>query len=135
MHIRSVSYSRQGWLKLAVCSVFLSYCTGSYAANLGFLMNTPISYMKERDLQQLNRAAQKALNSKQDGEALDWNNDGTGNSVHVEGTVTPLDTRKIGDRNCRTITIVARAKGQTQTWTPTACKDGGADGKWHLLKQ
>jgi surface antigen len=135
MHIRSFSCRRPGWLQLAVCSVFLSYAGVSYAANLGFLMNTPISYMKERDLQQLNRAAQKALNSKQDGEALDWNNDGTGNSVHVEGTVTPLNTRKEGDRSCRTIAIVAKAKGQTQTWSPTACKDGGADSKWQLLKQ
>lgn len=134
MRVRSFSYRRSGCLKLAVCSVFLSYAGGSYAANLGFLMNTPISYMKERDLQQLNRAAQKALNSKQDGEALDWNNDGTGNPVHVEVTVTPLDTRKEGDRSCRTIAIVAKAKGQTQTWAPTACKDGGPDSKWQLLK-
>jgi surface antigen len=135
MHIRSFSYGRPGWLQLAVCSVFLSYAAGSCAANLGFLMNTPISYMKERDLQQLNRAAQTALNSKQDGEALDWNNDGTGNPVHVEGTVTPLNTRKEGDRNCRTIAIVAKAKGQTQTWTPTACKEGSSNSKWQLLKQ
>ena len=94
-------------------------------------MNTPISYMKERDLQQLNRAARTALA----GEALDWNNDGTGNLVHVTGTITPLDTKKDGDRSCRTLAIVAKAKGQTQTWSPTACKDGGPDSKWQLLKQ
>ena len=131
MHIRSCSYGRRGWLQLAACTVFLSYAAGSYAANLGFLMNTPISYMKERDLQQLNRAARTALA----GEALDWNNDGTGNLVHVTGTITPLDTKKDGDRSCRTLAIVAKAKGQTQTWSPTACKDGGPDSKWQLLKQ
>jgi len=134
MHIRSSSYGRLQ-LQLVVCGVFLSYAAGSYAANLGFLMNTPISYMKQRDLQQLNRAARTALDSKQDGEALDWNNDGTGNSVHVEGTITPLNTRKDGDRSCRTLAIVARAKGQTQTWAPTACKDNAPDSKWQLLKQ
>jgi len=63
MHIRSCSYGRRGWLQLAACTVFLSYAAGSYAANLGFLMNTPISYMKERDVQQLNRAARTALDS------------------------------------------------------------------------
>ena len=135
MHIRSFSYGRLGRLQLAVCSVFLSYAAGSYAANLGFLMDTPISYMKQRDLQQLNHAARTALDSKQDGEALDWNNDGTGNPVHVEGTITPLNTQKEGDRSCRTLAIVAKAKGQTQSWAPTACKDGAPDSKWQLLKQ
>ena len=61
MHIRSFSYGRLGRLQLAVCSVFLSYAAGSYATNLGFLMDTPISYMKQRDLQQLNHAARTAL--------------------------------------------------------------------------
>ncbi|CAN7538362.1 hypothetical protein LJR034_003672 [Caballeronia sp. LjRoot34] len=135
MHIRSSSYGRIGWRQLAVCSVFLGYAAGSYAANLGFLMDSPISYMKQRDLQQLNRAARTALDSKQDGEALDWNNNGTGNPVHVEGTITPLNTRKDGDRSCRTVAIVAKAKGQTQSWAPTACKDAGPDSKWQLLKQ
>src|SRR5471030_1572836 len=135
MHIRSSSSGRPGWVRLVLCSVFLSNAAAAYATNLGFLMDTPISYMKQRDLQQLNRAARTALDTKQDGEALDWNNDGTGNSVHVEGTITPLNTRKEGDRSCRTLAIVAKAKGQTQTWAPTACKDSTPDSKWQLLKQ
>ncbi len=32
------------------------------------------------------------------------------------------------------MTLVAIAKGQTQTWTPTACKPSGG-GKWQLKKQ
>jgi surface antigen len=135
MHIRSSSYGRLGWVRLVLCSVFLSNAVAAYAANLGFLTDTPISYMKQRDLQQLNRAARTALDSKQDGEALDLNNVSTGNPVHVEGTITPLNTQKDGDRSCRTLAIVAKAKGQTQTWAPTACKDGGPDSKWQLLKQ
>jgi hypothetical protein len=43
MHIRSCSYGRRGWFQLAICSVFLSYAGGCYAANFGLLMNTPIS--------------------------------------------------------------------------------------------
>jgi surface antigen len=107
--------------------------TGAFAANLGFLNNTPITYMKQRDLQMLNNAAQTALNTKGDGESLEWNNKGAGNPVPVNGTVTPHETFDSGGLKCRKITLVANAKGQTQTWTPTACKH--EDGKWQLKKQ
>jgi surface antigen len=103
------------------------------AANLGFLNDTPISYMKQRDLQALNSAASKALDTQKDGESVDWNNQGTGNPVPIRGTITPQDSVKQGDRTCRKVTLVAIAKGQTQTWTPTACKE--SSGKWKLLKQ
>jgi surface antigen len=103
------------------------------AANLGFLNDTPISYMKQRDIQALNSAANTALDTKKDGESLDWNNQGAGNPVPIRGTITPQDTFKQGERTCRRVTLVAIAKGQTQTWTPTACKE--SSGKWKLLKQ
>ncbi|TCK43030.1 outer membrane surface antigen [Paraburkholderia sp. BL8N3] len=103
------------------------------AANLGFLNDTPLTYMKQRDLQALNSAARTALETKEDGQSLEWSNQGAGNPVPIKGTVTPLDTVKDGDRTCRKITLVAIAKGQTQTWTPTACKTG--NGKWQLQKQ
>ena len=105
----------------------------AHAANLGFLNNTPITYMKQPDLQALNNAAHSALDTEQDGESLDWNNEGAGNSVAINGTITPSNTKKDGDRTCRKLTMVARAKGQTQTWAPTVCKTDG--GKWALLKQ
>ena len=105
----------------------------AHAANLGFLNNTPITYMKQRDLQALNQAAHTALDTKQDGESLDWNNEGAGNPVAINGTITPSDTKKDGDRTCRKLTMVAYAKGQTQSWAPTVCKADGA--KWALLKQ
>lgn len=103
------------------------------AANLGFLNNTPITYMKQRDLQALNDAAQIALNTKQDGESLDWDNKGAGNTVPINGTVTPENSFEENGVKCRKITLVANAKGQTQTWTPVACK--ASDGKWKLKKQ
>ncbi|MDR5743393.1 RT0821/Lpp0805 family surface protein [Caballeronia sp. LZ029] len=107
--------------------------TAASAANLGFLNNTPITYMKQRDLQALNNAAQIALNTKQDGESLDWDNKGAGNTVPINGTVTPQETFDSGGLKCRKVMLVAHAKGQTQTWTPVACK--GSDGKWKLKKQ
>jgi surface antigen len=120
-----------------ICSVsgaaLLAVSVGASAANLGFLNDTPISYMKQRDMQALNGAARKALETKQDGESLDWNNEGAGNPVKIHGTVTPQTTEKTGDKTCRKIQLTAIAKGQTQTWTPTACKSG--EGKWQLQKQ
>jgi surface antigen len=116
---------------IASCVVLASGV--AHAANLGFLSDTPISYMKQPDLQALNKAARSALETKQDGESLDWSNEGAGNSVAINGTITPSDTKKDGDRTCRKVTIVAHAKGQTQTWAPSACKTEG--GKWALLKK
>ena len=105
----------------------------AHAANLGFLNNTPITYMKQPDLQALNKAAHTALDTKQDGESVDWNNEGLKNPVAINGTITVSDTTKTGDSTCRKLTMVAHAKGQTQTWVPTVCKAG--EGKWQLLKK
>lgn len=105
----------------------------SQASNLNFLRNTPTAYMRPADRRALNQAAQKALDTKKDGEALEWSNAGTGNPVSIRGTVTPHDTTKDGDRTCRSATLVAVAKGQTQSWTPTVCKTGNAP--WQIRRE
>nr|WP_306299707.1 RT0821/Lpp0805 family surface protein [Caballeronia sordidicola] len=133
MHLLSSMTPYRRGTRIVTLGLLLSYVGSSYSANLGFLMNNPISYMKAPDLQALNHAAGTALRSNADGESSDWSNDGTGNAVHIDGTITPSDTRKTGTRTCRVVSIVAKAKGQTQTWSPTACKEGA--GKWQLLKQ
>ncbi len=115
-------------------AIVLSAASGAaQAANLGFLNNTPITYMKQADLQVLNKAAHTALDSKQDGESVDWDNKGLKNPVAINGTITVSDTNKTGDKTCRKLTMVAQAKGQNQSWSPTVCKAG--EGKWQLLKQ
>jgi surface antigen len=118
---------------LLVASCVVLAGGAAQAANLGFLNNSPITYMKQPDLQALNKAAHTALDTKQDGESLDWSNEGAGNAVAINGTITPSDTDKKGDRTCRKLSIVAHAKGQAQTWAPTACNTDG--GGWALLKQ
>ncbi|WP_244206904.1 hypothetical protein [Caballeronia pedi] len=80
--------------------------------------------MKPADRKALHCAAQEALDTKKDGETIKWNNDGTGDTVHIEGTVTPRDTVKREGGPCRKVTLVVVAKGQTQSWTPTECKKG-----------
>ncbi len=116
-----------------IALAMLFTCGAAHAANLGFLNNTPITYMHQADLQVLNKAAHTALDTKQDGESVDWNNQGLKNSVAINGTITVSDTAKTGDTTCRKLTMVAQAKGQTQTWVPTVCKAG--EGKWQLLKK
>jgi surface antigen len=113
--------------------LLLAGAAASHAANLNFLKDTPITYMHDADRKALNDAAQKALDHGKDGESFNWSNAGTGNSVAISGTVTPHDTEKQGERTCRHVTLVATAKGQTQTWMPTACKTGG--GAWKVLRQ
>ncbi|WP_044041442.1 RT0821/Lpp0805 family surface protein [Caballeronia insecticola] len=132
MPIQHRAYARASFLTMAAAALIVASAQAE-AANLGFLNNTPITYMKQRDLQALNNAAQIALNTKQDGESLDWDNKGAGNSVPINGTVTPQSTFDEGGVKCRKVMLVAHAKGQTQTWTPTACK--ASDGKWKLKKQ
>lgn len=102
-------------IRTIAAAALVTAASGAFAANLGFLTNTPITYMKQRDLQALNKAAQTALETKQDGESLDWNNEGTGNTVAIEGKVTPHETFESDGLKCRKITLVANAKGQTQT--------------------
>lgn len=114
-------------------AALLPGATLSHASNLNFLRNTPITYMRAADRQALNSAAQVTLDTKKDGESLNWSNAGTGNPVSISGTVTPQSTTKEGDKTCRTVTLVANAKGQTQSWTPTACKQGS--GPWKILRQ
>ncbi|WP_233829490.1 RT0821/Lpp0805 family surface protein [Paraburkholderia sp. ZP32-5] len=121
---------------LSPCFAGLALAAGaasSYATNLNFLNNTPITYMRDADRQALNAAAQKALETGKDGETFQWSNAGTGNPVQIGGTVTPRDVTKEGGQTCRQVTLVANAKGQTQTWTPTACKTG--NGLWKILRQ
>jgi surface antigen len=113
--------------------VFLTASGAAFALNLGFLSNTPITHMRQRDLQSLNDAARVALDTKHDGETLDWNNEGTRNSVRITGSITPHDTVENGDQTCRKITLVANARGQTQSWTPTVCKQG--KGPWELQRR
>jgi surface antigen len=125
-------------VSLQLAMSFVASCVllaggAAQAANLGFLSDTPITYMKQRDLQALNKAAHTALDTKQDGESVDWSNEGAGNPVAINGTITPSDTDKKDDRACRKLTMVAHAKGQTQSWAPTICKTDG--GSWALLKQ
>lgn len=120
--------------QVTVGGVLLAGAVGAYAANLGFLTDTPISYMKQRDIDSVKVAVMKALDDKQDGESATWVNDGTGNSVHIDATITPQSTAKDGERTCRDAAVVLNAKGQSMTLKPQFCRQG-ASGPWQLQKK
>ena len=118
---------------LTVGGLLLGGAIGAQAANLGFLNDTPISYMKQRDVDSVKKAVFAALNDKQDGESVNWINEGTGNSVKIDATITVASTAKDGERTCRDVGVVLNAKGQSMNLRPQFCKQGG--GNWQLQKK
>ncbi|CAG9230590.1 conserved exported hypothetical protein [Paraburkholderia sabiae] len=119
--------------QLSVGGLLLAGAVGAQAANLGFLNDTPISYMKQADNDSLKAAAFDALDKKQDGESVTWNNDGLRNSTKIEAQLTPDATSKTGDRTCRQMHVVLSAKGQSMNLNPQFCREG--TGRWVLQKK
>ncbi|WNC90835.1 RT0821/Lpp0805 family surface protein [Paraburkholderia sp. FT54] len=119
--------------QLTAGSLLLGGAIGAQAANLGFLNDTPISYMKQRDIDSVKKAVFSALNNKQDGETTNWVNEGTGNSVKIDAAITMASTAKDGDRTCRDVGVVLSAKGQSMNLRPQFCKQGS--GTWQLQKK
>ena len=118
---------------LTVGGLLLGGAIGAQAANLGFLNDTPISYMKQRDVDSIKSAVFTALNDKQDGESVSWVNEATGNSVKIDATISLASTAKDGERTCRDVGVVLNAKGQSMNLRPQFCKQGS--GNWQLQKK
>ncbi|GAB7527568.1 hypothetical protein [Paraburkholderia sp. 2C] len=118
----------------AIGVVLVAGSLAAHAANLGFLNDTPISYMKQRDIDSLRAAAFQALDNKQDNESVTWNNEGTGNGVKIDAQLTPVDTAKDGANTCRTVRVVLNAKGQSVNLGPRFCRQGNS-GRWILQKK
>ena len=119
--------------QLTAAGLLLGATIGAQAANLGFLNDTPISYMKQRDVDSIKHAVFAALDEKQDGESINWVNEGTRNSVKIDATITIASTSKEGERTCRNLGVVLNAKGQSMNLRPQFCKQG--NGNWQLQKK
>ncbi|MET3233607.1 UNVERIFIED_ORG: surface antigen [Burkholderia sp. 1263] len=120
-------------LHLTAGALSIATAVGAQAANLGFLNDTPVSYMKQRDVDSIKKAVFAVLNDKQDGESANWLNEGTGNSVKIDATITAGNTAKMGERTCRDVGVVLNAKGQSMNLRPQFCKQGS--GNWQLQKK
>ncbi|MFM0212760.1 RT0821/Lpp0805 family surface protein [Paraburkholderia sediminicola] len=128
-----MSMQTRALFHLTVGGLLLGGAIGAQAANLGFLNDTPITYMKQRDIDSIKSAVFTALNDKQDGESTSWVNEGTGNSVKIDATITIASTAKDGERTCRDVGVVLNAKGQSMTLRPQFCKQDS--GNWQLQKK
>jgi surface antigen len=113
--------------------LFAGAIGGAQAANLGFLNDTPISYMKPRDNESIKQAVVHALNEQKDGESSTWVNEGTGNSVKIDATINIASTAHDGARTCRDLAVVLNAKGQSMNLRPQFCREG--EGAWQLQKK
>ncbi|MFJ2990151.1 hypothetical protein ACIPF8_19975 [Collimonas sp. NPDC087041] len=105
----------------------------SQAANLRFLSDTPITYLKPKDKTSLIAAADSVLTEKADGETQQWSNKSLGNSVSIEAELSATDTVKTDANICRRLHIVLHAKGQDQTLSMPVCKT--PEGKWTVQKR
>ncbi|WP_109483146.1 hypothetical protein [Paraburkholderia sp. C35] len=128
-----MSMQTRAAFQLSLGGLLLAGAMCAHAANLGFLNDTPIAYMKQADNDSLKKAAFDTLNTKQDGETATWNNDGLRNSTRIEAQMTPDGTAKTGDRTCRQMRVVLSAKGQTMNLNPQFCRQGTA--QWVLQKK
>ncbi len=119
--------------QLTMGGLLLAGAIGAQAANLGFLNDTPVTYMKQRDVDSLKAAVFDALDKKQDGETADWVNTGTGTSTRIDAQLTPNHTTKDGERTCRSVRAIVNAKGQSMNLNSQFCRQGS--GKWQLQKK
>lgn len=118
---------------LALAGALLDMSAVAGTSNLGFLNNTPLAYVKQPDMDSLNSAINSTLDSKPDGETAAWNNQGLGNAVAIDASLTPSQTSTQGERTCRHVAVTLRAKGQSLDLHPQYCRTG--KGKWQLLKR
>ena len=120
-------------LHLVGAGLLLGGAIGAQAANLDFLHDTPMAYMKQRDIDSIKKAVVSALNEQKDGASVTWVNEGTGNSVKIDATITVAGTANDGGRTCRDVGVVLNAKGQSMNLHPQYCKQ--ASGTWQLQKK
>ena len=128
-----MSMRTRAFRQLTAAGLLLGAAIGAQAANLGFLNDTPISYMKQRDVDSVRQAVFTTLDQKQDGETTTWVNEGTRNSVKIDATIQVVKTSREGARTCRDLGIVLNAKGQSMNLHPQFCKQGS--GTWQLQKK
>lgn len=131
--LRRIHPLRQHCMHAALAAALFLNGVGVHAHNLNFLNDTPLSYMKPRDMDPIKRALVEVLNTTGDGETSQWTNEGTGNSIKIGATMTPERTTHDGNKTCRQVAVVLSAKGQSLNLHPFFCGAGKTD--WALHKR
>jgi surface antigen len=112
--------------------VALACINTAQAQNLGFMHDSPISFMKQKDMASLTQALHAALDQSADGQAHEWSNKDLGNSVPITATITPKDGLEDQGMHCRHVAIQLVARNQQQAWEPLFCKTSAG---WKLQKR
>lgn len=131
----SVSFSVISFTwRSAACAGFavLACMSAAQAQNLGFMHDSPITFMKQKDMASLTEALNTALDSSTDGQTSEWSNTGLGNAVPITATMTPKDRLEDKGMTCRHASIQLMARNQQQTWQPLFCKTSAG---WKLQKR
>lgn len=97
--------------------------------DLTFLDQAPIRFFDDADLKLLSDSADKALGSTDDGEAVAWSNEKTGNS----GTLTPIRSFTRDGKECRRLEVVSLARKATRGSATSRVDFCKVDGKWKIL--
>ena len=109
-------------------SVLACQAGAAMAINLNFLRNAPISRFNQQDIQLLQEAFLKAMDSGADGTTVEWANDRTGAS----GTITPTERFQRGGAECRTARFTTRFRALTGGGEFSFCKNSKGD--WLLVQ-
>jgi surface antigen len=112
--------------------VALACVSTAHAQNLGFMHDSPISFMKQKDIASLTEALNAALDKGTEGQTSEWSNKGLGNGVPITATITPKDALQDKAMSCRHVAIQLMARNQQQSWQPLYCKTPGG---WKLQKR
>lgn len=115
------------WSRMSALVLGVAF-SGALQAQFGdrLLKGTPLSAFTDEDISLFEAAQSEALEERRDGSVVSWENPDTGAS----GTVTPLQTDRRGDGECRLLRIVNRAdnrQGESQFWF---CRQ--PDGQWKI---
>ena len=100
------------------------FSASASAVGLGFLADTPMAYLNKYDKPVFLKAVTDVLNDKNDGEAVQWSNEGLRNSVRIAAEISASDTEKTDAQTCRKVQVGLKAKGQEQTLKLKVCKAG-----------
>jgi surface antigen len=111
-------------LALALCALLWRPAGPLHAVNTFFMDNMPIARMSSEDIDILLRAVNETLDQAPDGTTRRWDNPDTG----AGGLLTPRNSYKDKDRDCRDLEVENHAGGMTNRSVIPACRQ--PDGTW-----
>ncbi|CAB3787768.1 hypothetical protein LMG28688_02536 [Paraburkholderia caffeinitolerans] len=102
----------------------------AWSAPGGFLESTPMSQLDKNDIAALNSTVSVVLNTKDDGESIQWSRPATADRAEVSATITPEGTSIKNGRTCRFVAVTVNAGPHAVKLRPQFCRTTQAE--WEL---